>query len=357
MSTTILVTFLATAGSLAVASAALFWYFRHGAADDPGAAVAFEKQVRHQNRPASKSRRPAPKSRQAPSRNKQAPGAGNRNGRPATTAVPGATHRVKVAELTTTSIPTDARPERIHLRRSVVDGAVRMELTDNQEKSGPFARIQIEKQAPPMTVPVAAVHSTRRTTGKPAQTDSESIDAADEETPQTHTTAWSPHAHHSTAEGVVAHAAGFALETDLGSEPVSRLLPDEKKHRLEKVLEPLGGQPGSIDARQRVVVGSLLGKPAPDWMSQQQAGVLLSVRCCCQNILEDILKVQDDEAVDPDVLRRLTIATVSDPFVRNQVVEWEASAMLDSYGNPVYRARDPKTVGIIENTARLYLEE
>ncbi len=141
------------------------------------------------------------------------------------------------------------------------------------------------------------------------------------------------------------------------TQPKTPVLPYGQKPNLENILEPVGGQPGSLDDRQRVVVGSLLGKPAPDWMSAQQARVLLSVGGCCRNILEELLNDNDDEAIDPVVLRRLTIATVSDPFVRNQVLDWEAHAVLNSYGNPVYRHRDPKTVGLIKDAAQLYLSE
>ncbi len=133
--------------------------------------------------------------------------------------------------------------------------------------------------------------------------------------------------------------------------------PAKQGRRLRQILKPLGGQPGSITTGQQVAVRSFLGRPAPDWMSDRQARVLLSVRYCCEHILLNVMGPHEDAVVDPDVLRRLTVTIVSDQTIRDQVVAWDAHAGLDSNGKPVYRHRDPKTVRLVEGFARKLLED
>ncbi len=133
--------------------------------------------------------------------------------------------------------------------------------------------------------------------------------------------------------------------------------PARRGQKLRQILRPLGGEPGSITTGQQIVVQSFLGRPAPEWMSEHQARVLLSVRYCCEHILLNVMGPHDDAIVDPDVLRRLTVTVVSDQTIRDQVVAWDAQAGLDSNGKPVYRHRDPKTVRLVEGFARKLLED
>lgn len=124
------------------------------------------------------------------------------------------------------------------------------------------------------------------------------------------------------------------------------------RRRLRDDLADIGGTPGTVTAGQQIVIRSLLGKPAPEWMSQQQAAVLLSARYCAEKILSDVLDTHGRYFVEPDVLRRMVFAIVADPEVRDEVMRWDAEATLDSSGNPVYRTRNRKVVRLIENHAR-----
>ncbi len=133
--------------------------------------------------------------------------------------------------------------------------------------------------------------------------------------------------------------------------------PARRGQSLRQILEPLGGQPGSITVGQQIVVRSMLGRPAPEWMSDIQARTLLSVRFCCEHILASVMGTFGDAIVDPVVLRRLTVLVVADKQTREQVVKWDAQRTLNSDGNPVFRQRDPKTVRMIERLARRLLDE
>lgn len=127
------------------------------------------------------------------------------------------------------------------------------------------------------------------------------------------------------------------------------------RRRLRDDLADIGGTPGTVTAGQQIVIRSLLGKPAPEWMSQQQAAALLSARYCAENILNDVLDTHGRYFVEPEVLRRMVFAIVADHEVRDEVMRWEAEATLDSNGNPVYRTRNREVVRLIENHARKLL--
>ncbi len=133
--------------------------------------------------------------------------------------------------------------------------------------------------------------------------------------------------------------------------------PPRRGQNLRQILEPLGGKRGSITVGQQIVVRSLLGRPAPEWMSDTQAATLLSVRFCCEHLLAGVMGGYGDTDVDPIVLRRLTVLVVADKQAREQVVQWDAQRTLNSDGNPVFRQRDPKTVRMIERLARRLLDE
>ncbi len=363
MSTTIVVTLVAAAGSLACLGVALYWRFHHAEVDDLATLIDVRKQVQNPDRRPSKTRRRAPKSRAAPSRNKQAPGARGRHNNPAETVVPSHVHRVQEAAFAQPGSP-DVKPERIHLRKAVVNGTIRMEIAEQQKKSTSFPRVQIEKQGRPVSVPDMPMPPTVRPE-KPV------VSTVRPEKPVLAATTLEKPAAWAARPDMTAHSSDVVKETQpvdmlpgqqAKTTPRKPAQPDEYKRRLKQIFEPIGGRPGSIDARQRVIVGSLLGGPAPDWMSDKQAGALLSVRSCCQSILDDIVNDGHDEddgedAVDPVLLRRFTLAIVADPYLRNQVVRWDASSVLDSYGNPVYRNRDPKSVNQIQSIALAYLQE
>ncbi len=124
---------------------------------------------------------------------------------------------------------------------------------------------------------------------------------------------------------------------------------------FRKIMEPLGGEPGSITAVQQIFVSTLLGCLAPEWMSDRQASVLLSARSCCEDILRGVTGSHGE--ADPVALLRLTLAVTADRAVCGQAVKWEAMKTLDQHGNPVYRNRDPEIVRRIENCARKILRE
>ncbi len=164
-------------------------------------------------------------------------------------------------------------------------------------------------------------------------------------------------------------------EPGLGDEPLFDAPPDRprrarpvaskpdsgrprRKLGLRDYLRSAGGRPGSVTKEQQEQVESLLAKRVPEWMSRQQADLLLSARDYANAVLNALLETEEEGHGEPLIERRLTLAVVADAEMRDYVAEWTEYAL--STGDRALLSRPPRdgAYEIVERLAtRLLLAE
>lgn len=127
---------------------------------------------------------------------------------------------------------------------------------------------------------------------------------------------------------------------------------------LRDYLRPVGGRPGTMSADQHEDVQVLLGKVPPEWMSRQQADLLLSARDYASAVIRSLLGVDDGPHDEPLVERRLTLAVVADPEIRDYVAEWAEYAAMNEHTGSLANPPHDGAFEIVEGLAtRLLLAE
>ena len=127
---------------------------------------------------------------------------------------------------------------------------------------------------------------------------------------------------------------------------------------LRDYLRPVGGRPGTMAADQHEDVQVLLGKVPPDWMSRQQADLLLSARDYASAVIRSLLGVEDGPHDEPLVERRLTLAVIADPEIRDYVAEWAEYAAMNEHTGSLANPPHDGAFEIVEGLAtKLLLAE